>query len=80
MSKIDWREAKKYYMSNETVNYEKVAQAFGVSHIAVRIRGSIENWWHLRKQVIKKADQKILEKLPDLIAKQQLERVSDEKE
>ncbi len=62
---IDWYEARKLYLTDNTLSYEDIAKAFGTSKTAVGNRAKAEDWTNLRQDLHEKAFSKFTEKLLD---------------
>lgn len=62
---IDWYEARKLYLSNNTLSYEDIAKEFGTSKTAVGNRAKAEDWTNLRQDLYEKAFSAFSEKLLD---------------
>lgn len=62
---IDWYEARKLYLSNNTISYEDIAKAVGTSKTAVGNRAKAEDWTGLRQDLYEKAFSNFTEKLLD---------------
>lgn len=69
MKTFDWNLARDYYIQDERVSYQDVAQHFGFAAITVRKRGAKEKWFSRRKRVIVRVNKKISEKMVNLIVK-----------
>lgn len=66
--KIDWLSAKKDYISDPTLSYEKIAQKYGVQKNTVWNRAKKEGWIKLRQDIDEKASLKVEAKLVDELA------------
>ena len=62
---IDWYEARKLYLSDNTLSYEDIAKKFGTSKTAVGNRAKAEDWTNLRQDLHEKAFSAFTEKLLD---------------
>jgi hypothetical protein len=62
---IDWYEARKLYLSNNTITFEDIAKAVGSSKTAVGNRAKAEDWTGLRQDLYEKAFSNFTEKLLD---------------
>ena len=62
---IDWYEARKLYLSDNTLSYEDIAKKFGTSKTAVSNRARAEDWTNLRQDLHEKAFSAFTEKLLD---------------
>jgi hypothetical protein len=62
---IDWYEARKLYLSDNTLSYDDIAKKFGTSKTAVGNRAKAEDWTNLRQDLHEKAFSKFTEKLLD---------------
>jgi len=67
--KIDWYEARKDYLSDNTLSYEDIAKTYGSSKTAVGNKAKAENWTSLRQDLHEKAFSKFTEKLLDVKSK-----------
>lgn len=66
--RVNWTEAREYYLSNETVSFQDVAKEFNAAHITVRVKAAKEKWYPKRKVILHKATELMLEQLPERIA------------
>ena len=62
---IDWYEARKLYLSDNTLSYDDIAKMFGTSKTAVGNRAKAEDWTNLRQDLHEKAFSAFTEKLLD---------------
>lgn len=62
---IDWYEARKLYLSDNTLSYDDIAKKFGTSKTAVGNRAKAEDWTNLRQDLHEKAFSAFTEKLLD---------------
>lgn len=62
---VDWFEARKLYLSEGEITYEKIAKKFGVSTTAVFNRAKAEKWIELKADLNEKAFNAFTEKLLD---------------
>lgn len=62
---IDWFEARKDYLTVNTLTYADIAKKYGVSKTAVENRAKAESWVELRQDLGEKAFNKFTEKLLD---------------
>lgn len=65
VTKIDWLEAKKYYVENNRVSLRDVALKFGTTTKSVEDHSAKEGWVNLRQQVGVSATTAIVEKAAD---------------
>lgn len=63
--KVDWYEARKVYLSDNTISYSDIAKKFGVSKKAVTDIASKESWPSLRQDLSEKAFNEFTQKLLD---------------
>lgn len=63
--KVDWYEARKLYLSNNTLSFEDIAKQFGTSKTAVGNKAKAEDWTNLRQDLYEKAFSAFSEKLLD---------------
>lgn len=64
-SKIDWIEARKYYLRDNTVSYRDVAEKFGVSKKAVETHASVDGWAFLRQSLGERSIQRVEAEIVD---------------
>jgi hypothetical protein len=62
---IDWYEARKDYLSDNTLSFEDIAKKYGTSKTAVGNRAKAEDWTNLRQDLYEKAFSAFSEKLLD---------------
>lgn len=75
MSKVNWIQLKKDYISDETTSHESLSQRYGVSTHVIAERASKEKWVELRKETLAKAHEKLLEKTSENIANFQAKKL-----
>lgn len=71
VTKIDWNDARQYYLSDSSVSYAMVAKQFGVSTVTVEKRGKKEKWVELRQNYSEQAFNTFQQNLLDTKAKSQ---------
>lgn len=64
-TKIDWVEARHYYLRDSTISYADVGKQFKVSKTTVEKRGKAEGWVELRQELGEKAYSEFTQKLLD---------------
>lgn len=62
---IDWYEARKDYLSDNTLSFEDIAKKYGTSKTAVGNRAKSEDWTNLRQDLHERAFNVFTEKLLD---------------
>ena len=62
---VDWFEARKDYLSDNSLTYVDIAKKYGVSKTSVENRASSESWVELRQDLGERAFTKFTEKLLD---------------
>ena len=68
MAKINWLQAKKDYISDESLSYEKIAKKYGVSKMQVARVAKKQGWVGLRKAAIQNANEMLPKKTGDAIS------------
>lgn len=71
MAKIDWKTARKDYVSDESYSFVKIAEKYGVSETSVSKHARKNNWMKLREATLQKITEKLPEKISESVAEYQ---------
>lgn len=58
VSKVDWIEIRKEYVTNHTSSYRTLSKKFGISYTALQQHATKEDWPKQRQDLVEKSNQK----------------------
>lgn len=67
-NKVNWLEAKKDYLADPNMSYEKLAKKYNIAKKTVQERGTKGGWVKTRQSIAEKADSLVQEKIVDELA------------